>query len=61
MKLDRLYRCPHCTKGFVGNLEHWKEYFQANDDEYADEIVQMFDDKIHEAKNVVESSSKTII
>ena len=54
MKFDSLYRCPHCTKGYLGNLEHWRGYFEVNDDEYADEIIQMFDDKIHDVKLTLE-------
>jgi len=54
MDLDRLYRCPHCTKGYLGNLEHWKEYFQCQDDEYADEIVRMFEDQLHKVKNILD-------
>ena len=50
MQLNRMYDCKHCTKGYLGNLEHWRGYFEVNDDEYADEIIQMFDDKIHEVK-----------
>ena len=61
MKLDRLYSCPHCTKGYLENLEHWKEYFQCQDDDYADEIVQMFENQINEVNNVLEGSTKTII
>ena len=53
MNLDKLYRCPHCTKGYLRNLEHWKEYFQCTDDEYADEIVQMFENQIHKVNNVL--------
>lgn len=51
MDLARLYRCPHCTKGYLRNLEHWKEYFQCQDDEYADEIVRMFEAQLHKVKN----------
>ena len=48
MQLNRLYGCNHCTKGFIGALEHWKDYFECQDDDYAHEIVQVFEDKIHE-------------
>ena len=50
MQLNRLYECKHCTKGFVGALEHWKDQCFSTDDDYAHEVVQMFDDKIHEVK-----------
>ncbi len=54
MNLDKLYRCPHCTKGYLGALEHWKEYFQCQDDEHADEIVRMFEDQLHKVKNILD-------
>jgi len=60
MDLDRLYRCPHCTKGFVGALEHWKEYFQCQDDEYADEIVRMFEGKIFAANNILTAHQEDV-
>jgi valyl-tRNA synthetase len=50
MQLNRLYDCKHCTEGFVGALEHWKDQCFSTDDDYAHEVVQMFDDKIHEVK-----------
>ena len=50
MQLNRLYECKHCTEGFVGALEHWKDQCFSTDDDYAHEVVQMFDDKIHEVK-----------
>lgn len=61
MKLDRLYSCPHCTKGYLENLEHWEGFFQCQDDDYADEIVQMFGEKIFEVKHVLASFTTTII
>ena len=50
MQLNRLYKCKHCTEGFVGALEHWREYFQCQDDDYAHELVEMFNDKIHDVE-----------
>jgi|TARA_R110000803_G_scaffold104109_1_gene172286 hypothetical protein len=50
MQLNRIYDCKHCTEGFVGALEHWKDQCFSTDDDYAHEVVQMFDDKIHEVK-----------
>ena len=53
MNLNKLYECPHCTRGYLGNLEHWKEYFQSQDDDYADEIVRMFDEQIYKVKMIL--------
>ena len=50
MQLNRLYECKHCTEGFVGALEHWKDQFYSAEDDYAHELMEMFDDKIHEVK-----------
>ena len=50
MQLNRLYDCKHCTEGFVGALEHWKDQFYSAEDDYAHELMEMFDDKIHEVK-----------
>jgi hypothetical protein len=49
MQLDRLYECRKCTKGFIKALEHWQEYFECQNDDYAHEIVEMFTAKIVEA------------
>mgnify|MGYP003660757856 CR=1 FL=1 len=46
MQLNRLYECKHCTEGFVGALEHWREYFECQNEDYAHELVEMFNDKI---------------
>lgn len=46
MRFTKLYNCKHCTKGFVGALEHWKDQVLGADD-YEHELVEMFDDKIH--------------
>ena len=50
MRLTKLYSCKHCTEGFVSALEHWKDQFFSADDDYGHELVEMFDDKIHEVK-----------
>jgi hypothetical protein len=50
MQLNRIYDCKHCTEGFVGALEHWKDQFYSCEDDYAHELMEMFDDKIHEVK-----------
>ena len=48
MRLTKLYSCKHCTEGFVSALEHWKDQFFSCEDDYAHELMEMFDDKIHE-------------
>ena len=50
MQLNRIYDCKHCTEGFVSALEHWKDQFFSCEDDYAHELMEMFDDKIHEVK-----------
>ena len=48
MRLTKLYSCKHCTEGFVSALEHWKDQFFSSEDDYGHELIEMFDDKIHE-------------
>ena len=48
MRLTKLYSCKHCTEGFVSALEHWKDQFFSCEDDYGHELMEMFDDKIHE-------------
>ena len=60
MRLTKLYSCKHCTEGFVGALEHWKDYFNCQDDDYAHEIVQVFEDKIHELNCKLARQEKNI-
>ena len=48
MRLTKLYSCKHCTEGFVSALEHWKGQFFSCEDDYGHELIEMFDDKIHE-------------
>ena len=48
MRLTKLYSCKHCTEGFVSALEHWKGQFYSSEDDYSHELIEMFDDKIHE-------------
>ena len=48
MRLTKLYSCKHCTEGFVSALEHWKGQFFSSEDDYGHELIEMFDDKIHE-------------
>ena len=50
MRLTKLYSCKHCTEGFVSALEHWKDQFFSSEDDYGHELIEMFDDKIHEVK-----------
>lgn len=50
MQLNRIFTCKHCTEGFVSALEHWKDQFYSAEDDYAHELMEMFDDKIHEVK-----------
>lgn len=50
MQLTRIYDCKHCTEGFVSALKHWKDQFYSAEDDYAHELMEMFDDKIHEVK-----------
>jgi len=48
MRLTKLYSCKHCTEGFLSALEHWKDQFFSSEDDYGHELIEMFDDKIHE-------------
>ena len=48
MQLTKLYACKHCTTDFMSTLKHWKEYFRCDDEDYAHELMEMFNDKIHE-------------
>jgi len=48
MRLTKLYSCKHCTEDFVSALEHWKGQFYSSEDDYGHELIEMFDDKIHE-------------
>ena len=50
MRLTKLYSCKHCTEGFLSALEHWKDQFFSSEDDYGHELIEMFDDKIHEVK-----------
>ena len=35
---------------FVQSLEHWADWFKSNDDDFADEIVHLLEDKAHDVR-----------
>ena len=60
MQLTKLYSCKHCTEGFVSALEHWKDQFFSCEDDYAHELMEMFEDKIHELNCKLARKEKSI-
>ena len=37
-------------ENYIAALEHWAEYFKSNDDDYADDIAYLLEDKAHDIK-----------
>ena len=41
-------------ENFIAALEHWAEFFRSNDDDYADDIAYLLEDKAHDIKMEIE-------
>ena len=43
-------------ENYIAALEHWAEYFKSNDDDYADDIAYLLEDKAHDIKMEIENA-----
>tara|TARA_R100001086_G_scaffold195418_1_gene112168 strand:+ start:298 stop:534 length:237 start_codon:yes stop_codon:yes gene_type:complete len=43
-------------ENFIAALQHWAEFFKSNDDDYADDIAYLLEDKAHDIKMEIENA-----
>ena len=43
-------------ENFIAALEHWAEFFKSNDDDYADDIAYLLQDKAYDLKMEIENA-----